>query len=390
MGRVGRAAVVLVLAVLAASCRWVDPYPEYRDVNLLEDRGMSAVDFQVSSGTGGDATGYIVYDATLTPAEYGSTSGLPDGEEDSIHRLEIPNLLPNGDFETTGDNAVPAGWQEKAGVAFRGSVGASGDIEGQSIVFEVGPGTGDRFAIYDLDVLSDGFVDNATYFFQADFIRETGETDIVFDYGNGSEASNESYLNPPGEAWVSEGPDTTPTLETIPTVGVMHLDIATLFHSSTWADNYFYVGPAEGSRVSAGVLDNLRIGRSDPAARVSLSLGPAGEGQLDLPKGTYTFSVYVKAEIDDQVTPSANGLNRFRSDQICLGSNGDSTCISRTEGGWTSGSWTMISTEIELDHPATDEDPLVLWVSVFLQGYEAVGSILVAAPSLTLGGLDSE
>ena len=388
MGRAGCAASLLVLfAILVISgCNYEDPFAEYRGVNLLADRGLTAASFTPTTATGDNPATYLNYDSTLAANEYGATTGLRDGAESSIHRLENLNLMADGDFELTGDGALPAGWTERGSAMLRGTSGTAGDIAGQSVGFATGPGATDDYIIYDLTGLADGFVSNATYFFQVDFIRESGTTDVAFDYGNGSDASNESYLSPPGTAWLSEGSGGTPVVETMPTPGVAGLDVVNTFWSSSRPSDLFYVGTAVTNRICSGVLDNLRVGRVDTEAAVSLELGDAAEDQLPLPVGTYTFSVYVKSEIDDQVTPSANGLNRYRGNQICLGVNGHQTVISRAEGGWDDATWTRVSRLVELSEEEVAEGSVItLEISVSHQGQNAVGSVLIADPWFELG-----
>ena len=381
MGRAGRATILILVAVIAlsAGCRYLDPYDDYRGVNLLTNRGLTAENFQVSSGTGLSATGYVEYYPLLTTAQFGSTGGLPSGDDTTIYRLEIPNLVPNGDFEETADNSLPVGWEEKSGAVFKATVGSDGDITGQSIGFEVDPS---KQVVFNLDNLDSGFAANATYYFIVDFIRATGEIDMIFDYCNGDAVTN---LNPPG-AWFSERPHTTPTVETLPTPGVPNLDIVSTFTNIDDESDYFHVGSPSAGTYSVGVIDNLRIGRSDIAPQISIDLVDAVGDQLPLVAGEHTFSVYVKSEIDDQVTPSANGLNRFRAEQICLGVNHEMTVVRRNQGGWSETAWKRVSCLVELsEEDVAPGNTVTLRISVSHSGNETVGSLLIAEPFFELG-----
>jgi hypothetical protein len=295
----------------------------------------------------------------------------------------VLNLLPNGDFETTGLATVPAGWEEKNDALFR----ASNDqdlLTGRSIEFEVG---GIKAAIIDLNsYLLDSFADQAVYYFLVDFVRSDPETVIMFDYGDSE--LDVTYLPIPG-LWRSDGmPGMTLAAETMPTPGIGNLDVVNLFASSNTGDDRFYVGSPLTMPASVGWLDNLRIGRAHTDPQVVLTIHPATGDQLTLPTGIYTFSVYVKSEIDDQVTPSANGLNRYRAGQLCIGAGTDHEIVTQAEGGWSSDRWIRVSRLVTLEEPEpdTEEGSLpTLKFSVSHQGHFAVGSLLIAAPSLELG-----
>lgn len=94
----------------------------------------------------------------------------------------------------------------------------------------------------------------------------------------------------------------------------------------------------------------------------------------------------MKSEIADQVTPSLNGLNRYRAEQLCIGVNSQHTLVTRADGGWDASTWARAACLVELSEEDVAPGSVVsLEISVSHQGEETVGSILIAAPSLELG-----
>jgi hypothetical protein len=121
----------------------------------------------------------------------------------------------------------------------------------------------------------------------------------------------------------------------------------------------------------------------DALPHIALTLPAATGDQLPLVAGDYDFSVYVKSEIDSQVTPAIG--NAFRSGQIMLGLNNDLYVISRAEGGWSSTEWVEASVTVKITQEQIDNaDPLVFRISPSHPNSPKVGRILIAAPSLEL------
>ena len=389
--------IVAVTTLLLVGC-WVDPYPEDRGVNLLEDRGLGAADFVDAYFAGVvPAFDYINYDGTIGAAEYGVITGLPAGADATIHRLELHSLLPKGDFENhlVDSDVVLAGaqpelWDTAIGVPyfppadFR--IVASGLPDyGNYIQFNVSSGQHARF---DLDGLLDGFAEPGAYHLQLEFDRNTSDTEITFDYGDGGASS---YLDLVGVSWTSLEGEPAGTFEEIPTRSVAELDLVNVFTSiadTGPADNFFYVGTPKSAQPQDGFLDNVRIGRVDIFPHMSLGVPPAAGTQLPFVPGIYTFSVYVKSEIAAQVTPTTN--NAFRAGQISLGVNDAFLRISRAEGGWNPSQWIKVSRTFTLDVQDIASTPVMtLQISVTDSAEPAVGRILIADPSVTLGAPES-
>ena len=370
-------------------CRWRDPFPEYQGVNLIESRGLSVDSFTHAYMDGSDPASMFeyVHVSSVTAAEYGNTAGLPSGVEDTIRRLEAVNLFPDGDFEQSMAGLAPINWDIDSAVTppkvdpATFTVDGSGKINGNSVEFSV---AGFQAGVLDLDThLLDGLVEPAIYFLNLQFIRSSPAMFITFDYGDDDSTT---YLD--NRTWIIQSrTDGETPVETLPTAGDPLLDLVTEFPASGTGNNYFYVGSPQSAPGQAGYVDNIRIGRLDPTPHVAAHIAAANDdGSLPLVTSTYRLSVYVKSEIADQVTPSANGHNRFRAGQIALGFNSANFILfTQDEVGWTTDTWQLVSADFELDdEDLTGDPPLQVRLTVIHPDSPVIGSVLIADPRLEL------
>ena len=386
---------IALAALLLHGCPWEDPFAEYRGVNLIEDRGLSVDSFSHAYMDGSDPAAkyeYVQVSPPLTEAEYGTADGLPAGAAETIRRLEAVNLFPNGDFEASTAGAPPDLWDitlppPPAIEPSTFTVDDTGHIIGKSVDFSI---AGTQAAVLDLDThLLDSFAQPATYFMSLQFIRSLPTMEITFDYGDDSTTS---YLEVQNVPWVigSRDDDQTP-IETLPTEGDPILGKVTTFVASETNSNYFYVGSPQGASGQSGFLDNIRMGRLDGTPHVAVQIAlqnPAGELPLVAPS-FYRVSAWVKSEIDDQITPSENGHNRFRAEQIVLGMNDQLAFFSKEEVGWTSGTWQFVSADFELTENALANDPpMQVRLSVIHPNSPVVGSILIADPRVEIASYE--
>ena len=255
----------------------------------------------------------------------------------------------------------------------------SGGIQGNSVRYEFI--TGDQSAALDLDAHAlDGFIQPAVYFLSLQFRRDLPQRVITFDYGS---ATDQTWLD--NQRWeiVARSDGTTP-VETLPTPGDELLNKITVFAASATASNYFYIGsPKADTPGQGGWVDNIRLGRLDTVPHAALAIPATGaNGSLPLVAGAYRFSVFVKSEVDDQVTPAPAGANRFRAGQIVLGMNDDLELVARSEGGWSTDEWALVSAVFHLE--ASELDSATLRLTVIHPDRPVIGSVLIAAPTLEL------
>lgn len=386
---------LLALVVLAAGCEWTDPFAEYRGVNLVTDRGASVDGFAETYGDGSDpgvGHDYITITGGLTAAEYGATTGLPSGVEGTIRRVEIPNLLPNGDFEATVPPATPAGWtivESVPGTLVFDAVDTADPltITNHSVDFAIIPGD---LAAFDLTNLADGLVASAAYHFSFDFRRDDITTEITVGYSNGDpDPANTVWF----ERWVGDpyGSLSPPLpIETLPSPSPQELDLETIFVSQEGAfPQYLTLGSlVRNPAFQSGYLDNWSVGRLDNLPHLTLTLAADPATGLDIAAGDYEFSVYVKSEIDSQVTPTTQ--NAFRPGQILLGKDNVFELFARADAGWSATEWARVSTMVRVSRVDLADGQIELQLTLATADAPAVGRILIANPSLELTGTPTQ
>ena len=355
-------------------------------MNLLEARGVTLASSSAGYLDSGVATTFAYIELTeLAPAGYGSDVGLPSGA--TVYRLETLNLLPDGDFEASTVGVPPDGWDLIGSPSEFRVLDAPMDPAfgtGSYLSFNVGaPGTGGRI---NLDNLHYSIVGNATYHIQFEVIRRSDAAELLLDYGNDDPISPVSYLTLflGSAAWYFRQDGEPPVLERFP--GVKDLfDRSPLFYSSPTGPDFLYVGSPTQSQGSNGFADNIRIGRLDNLPHWRLPVAAEHDGALDLVPGRYRFRLFVKSEIDAQVTPAPAGLNRFRSDQITIGIDNSFRTYAGADYSISSGGWTEIISSFRLTTADLAGAPTIA-IQITPSGLDspAVGSILIAAPRLEL------
>ena len=350
--------LVLLPLFLLFSCNTSDLFEEYRGVNLI-----SSYAFDSAGWTKDRSESYYMNFESVTAAEAGTTSGLPDGA--AIYRLEIPNLMPDGDFETTTAGSLPAGWSDTGGT---NQVAATG-IYGQSLAYDI---DNTQRLNFTLSTVADSFSANGYYLIR--FLLN--QPAAVFDYHDGTSSS---FLAKPWKLAGLSGVTAFPTTEDDPEILAQT--------GGTFSIND--IAQTE-SIVQSGKLDNFRVVRTDISNTVSLNVPYQETDRLDLLPGTYRFSVYIKQEPASNISPTVK--NRFPATGITLQIEGTPDYISNgyayavhypTDEGVDWSSWTQISVDIHGLNPSSQPD-VGIDVSITPNDIndKDVGSILIASPSL--------
>lgn len=410
--RVRIAALVTALAaalLLAGGCDtgFVDPFPEYRGVNLFDAWGVpfDSSRWSIDYGNTGAPMGsyqYLVF-RQATAAEAGSTDGLPAGATPML--LQIPNLYPNGDFEATATSTLPAGWS---------TVGATGEvratptdqvIDGKSLyVSTTGSATRVTYNLRDASAgVLDGWMDGAQYGFRFDFNVADAILAFTMEYNdNGGQTTGEVYSRGQ-EMLVSIPAADDPYVEYEFPGDTGEINLLTVPTGKT--NHYLSVGSIQSAERAVGHIDNLRMYRTDivPAIRVQLLRSDA-TAELDYQTATYRFSVWVKALPDAAVTPATPNAYRARLFSLVADSTTSLGGASRDyatfedstdDEVFDTGAWQKVSLDFQLESiPAADADmvvalsisPDVLYGTVG-QGRD-IGGVLVAAPELILDPLN--
>ncbi len=372
-----------------------DLFSEYRNTNLLSD---SAKSFSSSDWTPDQDTTYMNYEEVS-----GTGYEPPDGFGNAtVYRLEIKNLIPNGDFEASTAGSAPNGW-----IAVNGGGGTDtlqvvnsgdGQISGKTMYFKTN-NSADRmdFNIRDTTTgATDGFLTNASYLVRYDY-RTDGQ--LYFEYNDTSisKYSWTFYGGPNGER-----PSSITNLIEFPPASIYE-DFPDITVGSATTYNFTFgsldttkSGPQEG------YIDNFRLVRTDITYKLRLTL--ATEDTLQpLISGWYRFSIYVKRD------PSAGSNNRFQCDRITLGisgggiseSGGEITFDESTysnyavyydgqdDENWSN--WSLLSVDCFVQIPENipeTEATLQLSITPTDDTHGAlnmdVGSILISSPSLVM------
>jgi hypothetical protein len=368
------------------------PYANYVGVNLIADQVLFG--FPVAARWTADAAAVyedFAFEGSALPP------GAPAGAE--VWRLEMKNLVPNGDFEVGAVGLPPAGWTFIDG----GLIGPVSleiidglqpeSLDGQTLYLKC---MDKAFDMIDFDVraaAADGFLQDNTYLVRFDY--RTNKDRIAFEY------NNLPVLPLPEGAWTwnvdgDAGPTFTgryafPPPNIVPTVTVgpaaeQHYTFNSLLLSAA-------------HKVEAYV-DNLRLIRTNETYFARMSIAD-GEAALPLVSGTYRFSIWVK--LDPSATPVT--FNRFATHAVELSlkrtyqtSAGEVSTLTAVRsfhdgvGGFdlAGGAWQQVSVELTGREWQTTGATVSMEIGISptdeTLGATSMdcGSVLVAAPILEL------
>ena len=386
--RIAITAAALVVLALFAGCSLNDNFSAYRSVNLISSQGFSVS----GSWTPDDTTGTYMGFAAVPATSAGSLTGLPAADQSSIYRLEIKNLMPDGDFSIDANGSTPTDWSSTG--TSTATVTTSG-INGNSLLITVGS-TSSSWSSYTLSAvnsLADGAIAaNGTYRLQYDF-QLSQSAILPSSYDNGST---------PYIFW------STRTFGT----GVQNFPLTSSSSpeiSGQAGSSYLTFGNLPGAPTTATptvLLDNIRIVRSDKPLELRLNVpyrDPTGS-RPDLISGDYRFTIYVKSDPTNTLTGTSPQANRFPATAVSLGVNSVINGAAVNNGApsvhYSTGSdainnwnsWTPITCDagvIQISPPANPAST-VLQLSIsptdlvsILNGPTA-GSILIAGPQLQI------
>ena len=380
----GNAFKLLLIAacVAVSSCEFPPAsFTEYEGVNLLGDQGFSDTRWTPDQGST-----YMRFEpvADTTATAVGLPTGLTAEDPGaSIYRLEIRNLIPNGDFEDPAVTGAPDGWSI-VDVDPTGSVtlavGSSGSLSGKR---ELHIAHDKNDAVYlDLSAPSgvsrDGMVEGGDYAirFRFDpseqlnyrFSLQTGAGDI-----------------PPWEAEVLlEDRDYEFPAD--------FADVTSRFTVMSATTRFVLTDQKQELEI-----DDLRLVRTDIPSAVRMLLPYSDETRPDLISGWYTFSFYVHADptVGDVEVPGHR--NRYPANALTYAINSTEYAVAYVDPSdpdppdrhYSSDRWYQVQTEVHLqtvetDDPSTTVIELVLVpTDIVSSNSHDVGSLLICSPSLT-------
>lgn len=368
------------LLALLASCQQSVGFDEFDGVNLIASRGFGDTDAAGDSyWTPDDPEGIH------TNWESVADVTAPSGVSGPVYRLEIPNLLANGDFEA--DN-LGSFWSATAEASV--AVGADGFTETRTLRVNQPPGQ--RVSLDLTEGLADDFADGARYAIHLEFTVSAQSFLLELNDGVGTrdeqnwrgiEAAAGTALEFPTTADIVAGA----AGNVIATADADRFDVLSI--------GGFGTGTGTGNFVN-GQVDNFRIVRDDVTHFVRLAIPYAEEGRPDLiPGGVITFAVWVRRD------PEAGDNNRFHARRMSLGITGDAASSPSTgfvrvaDTSEITEEWTRLTFAVEAPTFVVPDDPADPAYHIMIEpaasqgsGEELpadtdAGSLLVAGPTLT-------
>jgi hypothetical protein len=383
--------------LLFAGCPFSDLFSEYRGKNLAGEYGFDSGSWEMSTSD----PNLLVFEAPSDPTAL-DTTGLPDGAESSgIYRLEIPNLMPNGDFEASTPGAHPtlpdAGWSAVNGsgsISYEVINAGGNEINTNTFHYTLADAVppGEDRIHFDLPgELGAYFAAGNTYVVRLD-IR--ADEEVSFEYSDILTPASGTFwifpFDPTAGMTVRDFPSEVMTSEFAALSGYEHLTLGAVADKGQAVTQKAYI-------------DNLRIVRSDTDQTLFLKV-PVIDSSSDRPElldGVYRFSLYVREDTTNTISGTGTKQNnRFPATGVSLRTGiavegEDPIYIGGPEAfhpddpdtDWTG--WTEISMEAQISFLSRG-DPSTLFLVCGITPTDITsggidrdaGSILIAAPFL--------
>ncbi len=388
--RTPRFVCIIILAPLATlalvtSCNFPDIFGAYNQRSLLAGNGLDAWKTDQTSP-------YMTYQQ-VSPTAAGGTAGLPSGYSGAIYRLEVNNLMPDGDFEAA---TLPTGWFDadtnQHHYLITSSSGAPRAIDGQSIEMDTEQG---KSVYFNLSYLADGAVANAVYAPHFEFTLGDTNSPLTYQFTNAADVTG----NDQPYQWDISGGNTTPgTVLSAPLASTQDLS----FVAGDRSPPLLAFGKWNGLQKIS--LDNLRIVRTDIPLRLRFDV-PYHDStgtRPDLLNGHYRFSVYVRVDPTNTIDGTAAHVeNRFPADAVSIGinliagstasTNGALAVFHPTDSGASNwANWTLLQTDAYSVQFSTPSDPATDILELYISPMDVSAgpvtrdarSVLIADPEL--------
>jgi hypothetical protein len=395
--------------VLFAGCKLnTDYFSDYRGKNLLSNTGFSSgkwalVSDSTSSDAGYNPTPSNFMNWVAASSDTNLTSAYrSDSNGGSAYRLEILNLIPDGDFETETSSATsfttPAStfWATHMSSSNTLVFSSSGtDSNGVPLSINHNTmnfgsaGTNDYVT---LDVGS--AVGAATWVSPNPWTYTAAQYQFHMDFYNASEAETTLTMA------LTQGSSTTSWDQSNLTQHGTTLYSVSEFIPIGNTTTSIAIGST--SFQDTAYIDNVRLVNASIDPSVKLSYSSLSSGTLQLLPGTksgaYVFSLYVRDDptADQTSTAATHASNRFYASGLTVtvtaavksGSGTYTAFVARPSGGWTS--WTKLSFNMGFDFVDNDSQlngspalTIRLSPTDTTTASRDAGSLLIAEPSLT-------
>jgi len=385
---------VLIVLVLA-SCTQSSPFSSYVGVNLI-----SASAFAFSSG------GWVLDDATGTYMGMAATGYDPPVADAEVYRLEIKNLLPDGDFSQTAAGSAPSGWTSVENTADSVDsvcevVDSSLSLLGGHVLHVKIELLTDYFKLPLRDAsygITDGFLQYATYVPRFKYLAAYNGFVVEYNADTTPLITHTWKVGAGADGGDAGSGEDFLSLNTYPTAA---LTATTEYMITVDAEtNPIFIFGSMGSdhQQQEAYVDDLRFVRTDKTWYTRLTVPAHGANTQDLIAGCYRFSVYVKR---DPTVGTSEGYNRFHAAGVKLSIKRTGTATASAvlafadpdkdddSGTQLWQDWTLLSVDLENvnqqgDLASTTMELAITPTDDTLDTSVDCGSILISRPWLEL------
>ncbi|THB65557.1 MAG: hypothetical protein D6B26_03680 [Spirochaetaceae bacterium] len=398
---------LLLLSITA--CNVTNPLQAYLEVNLLPESHQSFL----PAAADGIWRAYVYDPTQLAEPETGIAIDPTNPGDARAHflvfedpalgagytnaaRLEMPNLMPNGDFEA----ALGAEWDAAlfTGTFADGAAGVGYEIN-QNVLNVDSNATDDR-ADFALSNLTGGQPPHGSTLFVRYDIRSDGFPLNRLQLHNGASTDALQTLNASGLSAVA-APLAFP-IDYFTGITEEDADIRSTFTISASSDPTPTMAMVGGllddqGTLLTGSIDNLRVGRADVRSYIRARVPALANEDLRIISGSYTFSFEVRRDPTADLDDAGKEPNRFPSTGISVELFAADSSASMN-GKEITLDWDDLAnwTEVSLNFggfqvPAgLDDDEIAMEIRIYSNNphnYERtsdVGSILIRNPKLEL------
>ena len=381
--------LILLIFPLLVSCPTGDYFSRLEGTNLLDSAAKDFTDWTITYSKT-IPIGYDYLEFTEAAADAGTTAGLSAGA--AIYRLELVNLVQNGDFE----QALGANWTP-----------VDDNDPVSTLELNIIPSAGESFEMYgnvleyNIEDDPDDYID-FDFLSGLDFFESSGAYVLRFDLKSqtsGGITFEQRFREASGDAV-----DWSINIITANYLYKVPFDFDTVDGQFTYnfPDSFFTIGASQKSGTTQkGYIDNMRAGRTDVQSCIIIDV-PWQDDTVSrwfLLSGFYRFSVMVKN--DPTVSPAT--ANRIPSESIslCLLSLKDGEIEESFSQSWSSSDtgadwsgWTKVwvdtNNSIQIDPPENSESANYNAIRLRITPTDIsggnntydIGSLLIAEPSL--------
>ena len=364
----------LLFPLILFGCDPIDHFTDFREVNLIKKAGFSSGQWALTD-TSGD---YLRFQEVTDSAVIESTADLPNGADDVIYRLEILNLMPNGDFEEEfstvfSSETLEDVWDPSSVPAdvevLHYNASETNAIDGRGLEFTINKLN--ARVDFDLNRLNDGFIVGGLYMPFFDFRVPDVLEGFYLEYNDGVSDVEQSWL-------INRITSTKSVRLFYPNTGDLVSGGTAVAIFASAGINNLSVGGFEAVDLQHVYLDNFRFMRTDLKLALSLEVPYQDEGgdRPDLVSGLYRFTFYVKRDPTNTLLSKTDVTkNRFPARAVTVeiqGTSGVTFDVSAPDDevkDWKTWQKIVVDRFYQIEEPAAGENPTEITIFISPQDY---------------------